>query len=317
MTLTRAVLVAVPALLATQLAAKDFKIGFVDSDEIVAGYQAAREAKEELDAEIAGFRAHADSLRLEFEQAKDEYQSQELSLSEEGKRAKLAEVDQRKRRYDSYLDQVYREGGKIDQKNQELIAPIVEKINEAVDRIAKDEGFTLVLDAAKTEIVFSEPGLDLTDLVLDDLNRGYAPAGPAEIHKIVYAVFPIFEGNDEAKQERTGEQIRRFVYDLAGSRTTVEMVANAEINRQLQEQGKLERELMKEDVVAVASPLDADYAIIGKCIRSGRKVEFELSICDVRMNDVVRTESGTAAREDDLNPEVARVAQALLGSVEK
>jgi len=105
-------------LVAAVIGAKEYKLGYIDSEQIIARYEAAKDAKKQLDEEIAKFQAQADSLRQEYEQAQDEYKSQELTLSPEGKQAKQAEVDQRKKRYDGFVDQVYREGGKIDQKNQ-------------------------------------------------------------------------------------------------------------------------------------------------------------------------------------------------------
>lgn len=305
------------ALAATHVAAKDYRVGYIDSDEVVAEYEAAKEAKEELDAEIDKFRAEADSLREEYELAKEEYESQELTLSEEGKRAKMAEIEQRKRRYDGYLDQVYREGGKIDQKNKELIAPIVEKIEEAVTTIAEDEGFALIIDASKSEIVFSEPGLDLTDLVIAELNRGIGPVGEDVTGKIVYAVFPVFEDGDEARQEDIGNLIRQFASTLAADKPSVDMTPAGKINDEMRSRGLLDRELTKDEVVGVAIPLNADYGVFGKCRMDGRRVEFDLSIVDVGLNRIAASESGSVARQEELNEEVARVVQVLLTSVEK
>ena len=107
--------------------AKEYKIGYVDTDEVISKYEETRAAREELQAEIAKFKAEADSLKRDYERVLAEYESQELTLSDEGKKAKMAEVDQLKRRYDGFVDEVYRPGGKIDQKNDELIAPLVEK----------------------------------------------------------------------------------------------------------------------------------------------------------------------------------------------
>ncbi len=300
-----------------QSPAKEYKVGFVDSDEVIAEYEAATEAKEELDEEIAGFQAEADSLRQEYEDAKEEYESQELTLSEEGKRAKQAEVDQRKRRYDSYVDDVYRTGGKIDQKNAELIAPIVEKINEAVTKLAEEEGFALVLDASQTDVVYAVSGLDLTELVIEELNREFVPVGPTGTEKLVYAIMPIFESNDEARQDRIGYQIRQFVYDLARGQSRVDMAANQEVNEQLRTLGLQERELQEGEVLDVARRVSADYVIYGECSKQDRRIEFTLTIIDVGLNMSVTTETGEAARVEDLREQIGGVVQILLTSVEK
>ncbi|MBN2537194.1 OmpH family outer membrane protein [candidate division WOR-3 bacterium] len=307
-------------LLAAALAvagAREYKLGYIDSEEIISEYEEAKEARDELDEEVARYRAEAESLRAEYTVSLEEYESQELTLSEEGKRAKMAEVEQRKRRYDSYVDQVYREGGKIDQKNRELIAPLVEKINEAVGKLAAAEGFALVIDASKSEIVFAEAGLDLTRLVIEELNREYTPVGPVVEDKKVHAVFPVFATNDEARQDRIDLKIRQFVYDLVRDQPRVEMTANQKVNEQLQARGIDGRQLESGDVLPVAAVLDVDHAIFGSCSKQDRRISFSLTIVDVRLNSEVKTETGDASREEDLQEQVARVVQMLLASVQK
>ncbi len=299
------------------LAAKEYKVGYIDSEEIISKYEAAKEAKQELEEEIGKFRAQAESLRADYEKALKEYESQELTLSEEGKRAKMAEVDQRKRRYDSYLDQVYREGGKIDQKNEELIAPIGKKINEMVSKLAAEEGFVLVLDASKAEIVYAQTGLDITGLVIDELNREFTPVGPVAAEKLAYAVIPIFETNDEARQDRIGSQIRQLVYDLVRAQSKVEMVANPKVDEQIRDRGLEGRQMGEHEALDVATMLNADYAILGECSKQDRRIEFSLTIVDVRLNTSVTTETGEAARVEDLREQVGRAVQVLLTSVEK
>lgn len=302
---------------ATALAAKEFKVGYIDSDEIVSKYEAASEAKKELEAEISKYRAQADSLRADYEKALEEYKSQELTLSEEGKRAKLAEVDQRKRRYDTYVDQVYREGGKIDQKNNELIAPIVEKINTAVNRLAVEDGYALVLNAAKAEIVYAQPGLDLTELVVAELNKAYAPVGPTTARKAVHAVMPIYETNDEARQDRIGIQTRQFCYDLVRAQPKVEMVGNQKVDELIQARGLAGRQIGQQEALDVGRALDADYALYGECSKQDRRMSFSLSIVDIRLNSLVRTETGEANRIEELREQVGRAVQVLLTSIEK
>jgi outer membrane protein len=302
--------------LAALLPAREFKVGYVDSDAVIARYEEAREAKSQLDREVVGFRAAAESLRLLHQTAVDEFQSQELSLSEEGRRAKMAEVEQLKRRYDAFVEEVYRKGGKIDQKNSELIAPLVQRIGEVVTAIAGQEGFALVMDASKSEILFSDAGLDLTQLVIDELNREYASAAPGSVQNLVYAVLPVFATNDEARQDRVDFQIREFIYNLVRVQPKTDMVPSGRVDEQLTQRGVQGRAATGRDAIDIGTALKVDYAILGTCTKQDRKVDFSLTIVDVRMNnEELKTETGQALREDKLNEEVGRVVQTLLAAV--
>ncbi|MGQ9678987.1 MAG: OmpH family outer membrane protein, partial [bacterium] len=67
----------------TLVAGKEFKVGYINSERVIAQYEVARAAKKEMDKEIVSYEAKAESLRLEYERAKEEYESQRISLSEE------------------------------------------------------------------------------------------------------------------------------------------------------------------------------------------------------------------------------------------
>ena len=308
--------IAVGLLTVGTLAAKDFRVGYVDYDQVIAKYEAAIEAKSAMDTVRTSFEAKAESLKSDYEQSKQEYESQQLTLSEEGKRAKNAEVDQRKRRYDSYIADVYGKGGKIDQQYKELIAPIVEKIDSAVAKMSEDEGFALILDASKSGVVYAQAGLDLTQMVLDALNAEFAPVGPSSSGKKVYALMPVFNTNDLASQDHVGADIRDFANRLMGAQPKVDMVANAKVDQQLSAYGLQNQQVLLDKSLDAGRALDADYAVYGYASKQDRRVQFELSIADVRLGTLLKTEKGDASRPEDLQNQVGAVIRVLLAAVE-
>lgn len=299
----------------TVLAAKEFRVGYVDYDQVIAKYEAALDAKKEMDTVRLSFEAKAESLRADYEQAKAEYESQQLTLSEEGKRAKNAEVDQRKRRYDGYIAEVYGTGGLIDQRYKELIAPIVTKIDSAVAKLSTEEGFALVLDAIKSGIVYSDAGLDLTQLVIDDLNREFGPVGPEITGKKVYALMPVYNSNDLAAQDHVGSDIREFTYGLVKVQPGVDMVANAKVDQQLQSYGLSNQQVVLDKALDAGRALNADYVVFGNATKQDRRIQFELSIADARLGTLLKTQKGDAARPEDLQQQVGNVIRVLLAAV--
>lgn len=295
--------------------AREYKVGYIDSDRLIARYEGAIEAKKQLDAVIAKFEAKAESLRTEYEKAKEEYESQKLTLSEEGKRAKLAEVESRKTRYDSYLNEIYGRGGKIDQKNEELIAPIVSRIDSAVRKVAQIEGFSLVIDATKAGIVYGETGLDLTELVLEELNREYAPIAPPIAAKKIFAITPIYEATDEAQRERLGAQIRQFVHALLSDRAQIELIPDRKVDEVVQNRGYAGQQVGQEQALDVARSLDAHYLIFGECSKRERKIQFKLSLVEVQTGTLIRAEEGEAERTEVLQERVSGVVQILYSAL--
>ncbi len=297
------------------LAAKEFRVGYVDYDLVIAKYEAAVEAKAAMDTVRTSYEAKAESLKSDYEQAKQEYESQQLTLSEDGKRAKNAEVDQRKRRYDSYIAEVYGKGGKIDQQYKELIAPIVGKIDSAVAKLSVDQGFALILDASKSGVVYAQTGLDLTQSVLEALNGEFAPVGPSGTGKKVYALMPVFNANDLASQDHVGSDIRDFAGRLIEAQPKADIVANPRVDQQLQSYGQ-SGEVKLDNAVTAARALDADYVVFGNASKQDKRVQFELSIADVRLGTLLKSQKGDAARSEDLQNQVGSVVQVLLAAVD-
>ena len=56
-------------------------------------------------------------------------------------------------------------------KNEELTKPIIEKINKIIEKIAKDENYDYIMDARAGGVIYGKPAFDLTERVLDILNK--------------------------------------------------------------------------------------------------------------------------------------------------
>ncbi len=61
--------------------------------------------------------------------------------------------------------------GEIYQKESEYLGPILEKINKILKEVGEEDGYDYILDASKGSIVFADPSLDLTNVVLRELRK--------------------------------------------------------------------------------------------------------------------------------------------------
>lgn len=55
---------------------------------------------------------------------------------------------------------------RIREKNEELFQPILEKVQKAIDEVAKEEGFTYVFDSGSGFILYADESTDITNRVL-------------------------------------------------------------------------------------------------------------------------------------------------------
>ncbi len=168
---TIAALVIGIALLATPLLA-EVKIGYIDSARIFAEYKGTADAQRTFDEEVVTWEAQAQKMKVELDSLSQEYERQSMMMSETKKTERQQEIMLKNQEYETFVQSVWGPQGKLANKNSELVAPIVEKINVILEKLGDEEGYTLVLDASVGGIVYAADGIDLTTQVLDKLNEG-------------------------------------------------------------------------------------------------------------------------------------------------
>jgi outer membrane protein len=155
-------------LLCTSLAAAAQSIAVIDSDRIFDTLGDVADARELLETEIEEWQAHVDSLQDEIDSIEEDL-SRTLMMSPERRREREDLMEEKKLELETYVSSTFGPGGLLERRNEELVAPIVTAINEAVEEISNEEDFDLVLDASAGTVVFADPGIDITDAVLERL----------------------------------------------------------------------------------------------------------------------------------------------------
>jgi len=300
---------------------KEQKIGYIDTKYIIENYRTAADAQRAFDAEIKRYNRIADSLKTLYDQARTELDAQKLMLSEPAITAKQIEINQLKKRYDDYVVEIWGKGGKYEQKNRELIAPIVQRIRTTVSAIAAKEKFNLILDAAETKIVYADANLDLTAKILEELNKEYTativpPPTVTPQKDLFIAVFPFFNENQAAQEAHAGEAIRTAVFDLIKSAPQIRMVSNADINNALLTRNiQLTNQINDMDALSIGLMLQADYLIIGSCAQQGNRINFTLRVLEPITSQTVYESKGDAPRIEEIKQEIGNQIQQAIKKI--
>ena len=151
--------------------AKEIRLGYVDSDRILEGFDDYRDARQKLQEEERTYITKAQGMEDVVKQMTDELQSQSLMLSDEAKQERINRLREKQTELDNYRKETWGEGGKLYNRNLELSKPVLDKINVAIEKISKEESYDFVFDAASANIVFALPEHDLTDKVLEELKK--------------------------------------------------------------------------------------------------------------------------------------------------
>jgi outer membrane protein len=151
--------------------AADLKIAHVDSKMIFDKYAETKKAQKEYDKQVQKWEQDAAAKQKALMELKDKLDKQSLMLSEEKKKEMEADFLKKKSEYEQFVQQIYGKDGTLFQKNEEFSGPIIQKIKKTIQDVANQEGYDMVLDRAAGAVVFWKKDNDLTQKVVDALNK--------------------------------------------------------------------------------------------------------------------------------------------------
>ena len=163
------------ALVAGTAEAQTLKIGYINSQEILASAPGAREAQAAFERDMQGFNAEAQQLQDELQRMQQQLQQQELTLSPEAKRNRQQQIAQKAQEAQDKMAELDQ---KASGRRAELVQPIMDKITEVIEAMREEGNYALILDVAAGSIISADPTLDLTQEVLRRLQAATpAPGG--------------------------------------------------------------------------------------------------------------------------------------------
>jgi outer membrane protein len=295
--------------------AADAGTGVVDGERIFSEYQATAAANIELNDFIKTYRDSASIMRQGIEDLKAELSDQKLMLSEEARLRKLDEIEIQKIIYDRFLEEYFGDGGKVEQKNDELMAPLLKQINEAVGKIALQEGFSLILDLSEN-VFYTSSELDLTDLVIDELNLEYGPQilPTGEVKKYV-AIFPFREENTEAANADLGERCQDDLYKVVSIFSKFKFISKTDIKREMFNR-HYGVNITESQANAMGVYFQCHYIVVGKVTKQASKIDYTISIRNVEKNQEVAKKVTTVTDEMKLSEFLNNDLRALIGKVQ-
>jgi hypothetical protein len=198
------------------------------------------------------------------------------------------------------------------------MAPLMKKINEAVAKIADQEGFDVVLDLSEG-VFYASSELDITNLVIDELNLEYGPTIlPGSELKKVIAIFPFREENSEAISVQLGQTCQDELYNASLSFTQQFKIINKiDIKSEIVRRG-LGRNVPTDQALLIArTPLLADYIIIGDVSKFTTKIEYTMFLIEVESEETVMKKTSTVTDEIKLNESLKNDLIGLLQKIEE
>ena len=153
------------------LYAQTIRVAYINSTRIMTESNDTREAQRLFSIERDNWDREIDDLSADLDRMQREYETRRLTLSESGKQDAENRIMERLRERQQLMERIYGENGLAERRNNELLAPIMEKLRTVLNQIAIDENYSIIFDAATSGIVWAQERLDITDHVISEMNR--------------------------------------------------------------------------------------------------------------------------------------------------
>ena len=167
----------VPAAAAAQQG--QLKIAYVDSEAIIKQAPGYSEANEEFNRVASAWRDSLETKRQQLQGMFEEYKKQEVILSPEKKTERQQEILQLENEIQQYFQSKFGPEGEAGQKQAELMQPIIERVNDAIDKTRREGDYALIFDLNNGALVAGDPALNITDEVIQRLQASGAAPTPS------------------------------------------------------------------------------------------------------------------------------------------
>ncbi len=149
------------------LAHAETKVAFVDMQKAIQATAAGKKAKAELESEFNKKKKELEKKEADLKKMGEDIEKKKSVMSEDALQKKQAEFQEEMLKY---RDVVGKSQVEIQKKERELTAPILEKMRKVIGKIAKEKGYSIVLENSQM-VLFSTPDADVTSDVIQAFDK--------------------------------------------------------------------------------------------------------------------------------------------------
>jgi outer membrane protein len=160
------------AALAAPPAQAQLKIGYVNSQRILAETPAFADVRATLEREFTPLRAEIDSLEARLGRADQEFQAQAGTLTEAARQQRQQTLQQQLAAYQQRGQQIQQQ---LQTREQELVAPVMVRIRGILEEVRRAGNYSFIIDPPDGMVVAVDPALDVTADVIRRLGGTPSP----------------------------------------------------------------------------------------------------------------------------------------------
>lgn len=149
------------------LAQKSSKFGHINSAELLSLMPERKAAAAKMDSITKDVEKQLQEMMTEYRTKQEKYSNEAPKLSELVKKDKEEELQSLATRIQNFQQQAQQS---LEQQEQGLVEPIVNKAKKAIEQVAKENGYTYIFDTSAGSLLFWEESDNVLVMVKKKLN---------------------------------------------------------------------------------------------------------------------------------------------------
>lgn len=143
-------------------AQKTVKIGHINSSDLMQIMPGKDSAQAAFEAEVKVVEGELKAMQDELQAKYTDYQERRNNMTELIRNTKEQEIRDLDTRIETYKQNAQQ---KLREKETELLQPIIDRAKQAIADVAKENGYTYILDTSAGTVLYQQEGDDILALV--------------------------------------------------------------------------------------------------------------------------------------------------------
>jgi outer membrane protein len=144
------------------------KIGHINADQLLQMMPETKQAQADIESYRNQLEKDLSDMESELQAKIQAFRENEKMMTTLSRETKTREIQDLQARIQEYSMQAQED---FAGKQEELLTPIIEKASAAVQKVAKENSFTYILDSSESKavVIYVENGIDIMDMVKAEL----------------------------------------------------------------------------------------------------------------------------------------------------
>lgn len=146
----------------TAVAQKNIKLGHINSNDLMQIMPGRDSAQTVLQKEVQDLEATLKTMQSEMEKRYNEYMENQAGWTELIRNTKQREIQDMSARIQEFQENAQKQ---LQERESTLLKPIIDRAKKAIEDVAREGGYTYILDAGTAAVLYSQDSDDIMPLV--------------------------------------------------------------------------------------------------------------------------------------------------------